>query len=124
MSSRPSIVAELMCGSRTTLASWRSFGLIAGSCSNTSRPAPASSRLCSIRVSAASSITSPREVLTTLACGRSNLSRRAESRWKVAGVCGQLTLITSMRASIWSKLSQYVASSSFSSASGTRRRLW
>ena len=44
MSMRPSIVAEPMCGSSTTLpalASRSSFGLTAGSCSNTSRPAPA-----------------------------------------------------------------------------------
>ncbi len=32
--------------------------------------------------------------------------RRAESRWKVAGVEGQLTEMISMRASIWSMLSQ------------------
>ena len=44
MSIRPSIVAEPMCGRSTTFSSWRSFGLMAGSCSNTSRPAPAISR--------------------------------------------------------------------------------
>ena len=44
MSMRPSIVAEPICGSSTTLparASLTSCGLTAGSCSNTSRPAPA-----------------------------------------------------------------------------------
>ena len=46
MSTRPSMVAEPICGSSTTLparASFTSFGLTAGSCSNTSRPAPAMS---------------------------------------------------------------------------------
>ena len=37
---------------------------------------------------------------------RISLSRRADSRWKVAGVCGQWMVTTSMRASIWSRLSQ------------------
>ena len=32
-----------------------------------------------------SSITSPRAVLTMMACGRSSFRRRADSRWKVAG---------------------------------------
>ena len=32
--------------------------------------------------------------------------RRAESRWNVAGVCGQLIEMMSIRASIWSRLSQ------------------
>ena len=44
MSMRPSMVAEPICGSSTTLplaASLSSFGLTAGSCSKTSRPAPA-----------------------------------------------------------------------------------
>ena len=34
------------------------------------------------------------------------LRRRAESKWNVAGVCGQLIEMMSMRASIWSRLSQ------------------
>ncbi len=38
MSTRPSMVAELMCGSATTRFEASSLGLIAGSCSNTSRP--------------------------------------------------------------------------------------
>src|SRR5258707_1314557 len=41
MSMRPSRVAEPMCGSSTTLSSLRSLGLIAGSRSKTSSPAPA-----------------------------------------------------------------------------------
>jgi hypothetical protein len=42
MSMRPSMVAEPICGSSTPAwASFSSFGLTAGSCSNTSRPAPA-----------------------------------------------------------------------------------
>ena len=44
ISMRPSIVAEPVCGSKTTLpvrASLTNFGLTAGSCSNTSSPAPA-----------------------------------------------------------------------------------
>ena len=52
------------------------------------------------------SITSPRAVFTRMASGRSSFSRRALSRWKVAGVCGQLTDTMSVRASIWSRLSQ------------------
>ena len=67
MSMRPSSVAEPMCGSTTTLparASLTSLGLIDGSCSNTSRPAPAMSPDSISRDSAFSSITSPREVLT------------------------------------------------------------
>src|SRR5258705_348113 len=64
MSVRPSIVDELICGSSTTLSSRSSLGLIAGSCSKTSSPAPASSPCPSIRVSATSSITSPREAFT------------------------------------------------------------
>src|SRR5262249_12391638 len=53
MSARPSTVAELMCGSRTTLpalASRESFGFTAGSCSNTSSPAPAISPASSMRM--------------------------------------------------------------------------
>src|SRR6266545_2245910 len=68
MSMRPSSVAEPMCGSTTTLparASLVSFGLTAGACSNTSRPAPAISPSMIRRTSAVSSITSPRAVLTT-----------------------------------------------------------
>ena len=42
-----------------------SFGLAAGSCSNTSSPAPAISPAEIIRINAFSSITSPRAVLTT-----------------------------------------------------------
>ncbi len=67
MSTRPSSVAEPMCGSSTTLparASLTSLGFIAGSCSNTSRPAPAISPASIRRMSAFSSITSPRAVLT------------------------------------------------------------
>ena len=59
-----------------------------------------------MRTSAFSSITSPRAVLTMMAVGFISFSRRADSRWKVAGVCGQLTDTMSMRASIWSRLSQ------------------
>ena len=33
-------------------------------------------------------------------------SRRADRRWNVAGVDGQLTEMMSIRASIWSRLSQ------------------
>ena len=80
MSMRPSMVADPICGSSTTLSSSRSFGFIAGSCSNTSSPAPAISRLRSILVSAFSSTTSPRAVLTTMADGCSSFSRRADSR--------------------------------------------
>ena len=43
ISMRASTVAELMCGRSTTLGSLSSLGLIAGSCSKTSRPAPPSS---------------------------------------------------------------------------------
>ena len=43
------MVPEPMCGSSMTLDSFFSFGLIAGSFSNTSRPAPASSPFSSIR---------------------------------------------------------------------------
>src|SRR5579871_183820 len=67
MSTRPSSVAEPICGSSTTLpvrASLTSFGLTAGSCSNTSSPAPAISPLSINRASAFSSMTSPRAVLT------------------------------------------------------------
>jgi len=81
MSTRPSIVAELMCGSRTTLGRLSSFGFTAGSCSKTSSPAPASSRYSSMAASASSSMISPRAVLTMIACGRISFSRRAESRW-------------------------------------------
>ena len=55
-------------------------GLTCGSCSNTSRPAPARSRFCSACTSAFSSITSPREVLTIKACGWIKASRRGEIR--------------------------------------------
>src|SRR5262249_27970458 len=68
MSIRPSMVAEPRWGRSTTLparASRNSFGFTAGSCSNTSRPVPASSPASIMRVSAFSSITSPRAVLTT-----------------------------------------------------------
>ncbi len=51
-------------------------------------------------------MTLPRAVLITMACGCSSLRRRADSRWKVAGVGGQLTETMSTRASIWSRLSQ------------------
>src|SRR5262249_39324839 len=67
MSMRPSSVAEPICGSSPTLpmrASLTSFGLTAGSCSNTSSPAPAMSPDEISRTSAFSSITSPRAVLT------------------------------------------------------------
>src|SRR5262249_27028499 len=67
MSMRPSSVAEPICGSSTTLprrASLTSLGLTAGSCSNTSSPAPAMSPEEISRTSAFSSITSPRAVLT------------------------------------------------------------
>jgi hypothetical protein len=76
MSMRPSMVAEPMCGSSTTLpsrASRTSLGLTAGSCSNTSRPAPASSPASIMRASAFSSITSPRAVLTTIGVGLQQL---------------------------------------------------
>ena len=59
-----------------------------------------------MRVSAFSSITSPREVFTITAVGFISFSRRALSRWKVEGVCGQLIEITSIRDNIWSRLSQ------------------
>jgi hypothetical protein len=43
-----------------------------------------------MRTSAFSSITSPRAVLTMMALGFISLSRRADRRWKVAGVCGTI----------------------------------
>src|SRR5690606_22864553 len=64
MSLRPSMVADPMCGRITARLHFTSLGLTAGSCSNTSSPAPASSPASSIRASAFSSITSPRAVLT------------------------------------------------------------
>src|SRR5205085_790185 len=64
MSMRPSIVAEPMCGRATTRSLASSFGLMAGSFSNTSRPAPAIWPASTIRASSFSSITSPRAVLT------------------------------------------------------------
>jgi hypothetical protein len=45
-------------------------------------------------------------VFTITASGFISFSRRAFIRWKVEGVCGQFTLITSIRAIIWSRLSQ------------------
>src|SRR5262249_4466306 len=57
ISTRPSIVAEPICGSSVTLparASRTSFGFTAGSCSNTSRPAPAISPLSISLVSVSS----------------------------------------------------------------------
>ena len=59
-----------------------------------------------MRTIAFSSITSPRAVFTRMAEGFISLRRRADRRWNVAGVCGQLTDTMSMRASIWSRLSQ------------------
>ena len=109
MSLRPSWVAEPMCGSSVTLperARPISFSDTLGSCSNTSSPAPAISSASNMRISAFSSTTSPREVLTRIASGRRYLSRRADNRWKVAGVCGQLMEMKSIRASIWSSESQ------------------
>ena len=64
MSTRPSMVAEPMCGSATTRSLDSSLGLTAGSCSNTSRPAPAMWPPSTSRASSFSSITSPRAVLT------------------------------------------------------------
>ncbi len=63
------------------------LGWNSGSCSKTSRPAPAISRVSSMRISTVSSMTSPRAVLTTMADGRSSLSLLADS--KVIGAeCG------------------------------------
>ena len=124
ISSRPSTVAEPMCGSITTFGASRSRGLISCPCSNTSSPAPASSPARSIRVRAFSSITSPREVFTITAEGFISFSRRAFSRWKVEGVCGALIDRMSTRASIWSRLSHQVAFRSSSTSGRRRRRLW
>jgi L-2,4-diaminobutyrate transaminase len=81
IASRPSIVAEPICGNSTTLSRARSRGSIAGSCSKTSRPAPAIARVSSRRRSSSSSTISPRAVFTRIACGCSRRSRRADSRW-------------------------------------------
>jgi len=67
ISTRPSMVAEPICGSSVTLpafASRTSFGLTAGSFSYTSRPAPPISPASINLISVSSSITSPRAVLT------------------------------------------------------------
>ena len=77
ISMRPSTVADPMCGSSTTLGSSRSRGLISWPRSNTSSPAPAISPARRPRVSAFSSITSPREVFTITALGFISFSRRA-----------------------------------------------
>ena len=69
-------------------------------------PAPAIWPASMARAKAASSITSPRAVFTMKLSGFISSIRRALSRWKVAGVCGQFTDTMSMRASIWSRLSQ------------------
>ena len=73
----PSALSETTFPAR---ASFTSFGFTAGSCSNTSRPAPAMSPDEIRRTNAFSSITSPRAVLTMKASGRMSLSRRADSR--------------------------------------------
>ena len=82
------------------LARRASFGGTEGSCSKTSRPAPAISPASSILMSALSSMISPRAVFTMMAPGFMSFSRRADSKWKVAGVCGQFTEMMSTRASI------------------------
>jgi hypothetical protein len=70
-------VAEPICGSSTTLGSSRRRGFTSRPFSNTSSPAPAISPARSIRVSAFSSITSPREVFTITASFFISFSRRA-----------------------------------------------
>src|SRR5260370_29661052 len=68
MSMRPSIVAEPMCGSSTTLparASFSSLGLTAGSGATTSTPAPPTPPRALTRAPACESDTPPRAVLTT-----------------------------------------------------------
>ena len=47
-----------------------------------------------------------RDLDAFVAVERTSNFRRAESRWNVAGVCGQFTEMMSIRASIWSRLSQ------------------
>jgi hypothetical protein len=75
MSTRPSMVADPMCGSATTRSLANSLGLMAGSCSNTSRPAPrwpASRQLFADHLAA--------RCVDDVAEGLSSFKRRADSR--------------------------------------------
>ncbi|KAG1248277.1 hypothetical protein G6F65_019707 [Rhizopus arrhizus] len=73
-----------MCGSSTPLSIAFSVAGVAGSCSNTSRPAPAMRLSCKALTSAASSTTVPRAMLISQPWGPSASSTSAFTRWRVA----------------------------------------
>src|SRR5262245_9608560 len=89
IATRVSVVALPRWGSRTTFWKASSPSDTLGSCSYTSRPAPAIRRSLSAAISAASSTTSPRAVLIRNASGRIRASRSRFIRCRVSGVAGQ-----------------------------------
>src|SRR5439155_431423 len=109
LATRVSCLALPRCGSSTTFSIVRSSGLMAGSRSYTSRPAPAMVRALSAATSACSSTTSPRAVLMRNAPGFISLRRRASIRCRVSGVAGQCSDTKSASRTTSSTLGRAVA---------------
>src|SRR5262249_32575598 len=82
------VVALAMCGASTTLCEAIRPGWIAGSRSNTSRPAPAMRWVFNASTSAASSTTGPRDVLIRIAVCFICASGGVLIRWCVSLVSG------------------------------------
>ena len=95
-----------MCGRSTTCSIASNSAASAGSCSYTSSPAAASRCVASACTSARSSTTSPRDVLTRIACGRIRASASAPMRCRVAGVARQWSETKSLATSSSSSVPQ------------------
>src|SRR5438034_7272072 len=124
IATRVSCVALPRCGSSTTFSIVSSSGLMAGSRSYTSRPAPAMVRALSAATSACSSTTSPRAVLMRNAPGFISLRRRASIRCRVSGVAGQCSDTKSASRTTSSTLGRAVAPSSPTTSGGGGTGSW
>src|SRR5690606_35567471 len=111
------------CGVSTTLRSASSFGLTAGSPSNTSSAAEASRPPSSAAASASSSTSPPRAMLVRVAVGFIFARAAASITWRVCAEYGRTSTRWSESRSSVSK-STYVARQLLSTPTGSRLRLW